>query len=414
MKRLLKISFDQALLSLTPILSWFCLSLLVDKELINVFSIVYPMQYCYYIIRSPFSTGANISRVRDRNPHAVTSGMLMGLVLSIAVFGLVAVHVDDYIAFMNMDVGVYRNFTLYAILVLGLQTVFSFVLDKLYYEGRNTRANRYSFGFNLLSFVSLVGAALFTKSQVQIIAISLVIMTVYTFAVFLRNFQPTRFRLNILHCIKYDSVDLASAVIYLLIFLFGFSSSFAYGESFTLALTFATLITDTQWDTLKAIRITAKIDLSRNDFNFVRHVKNAYKLLAILFASTALMWVGLYRFYDLDLGLAIVYLSFEIISFLISPFFYLRMNFIQLEYSASKATLIESSSSLLRLVISLIPGPFNMGIAEVMSCLYSEVTVRYLVNKHFRLQENGKYRRRRHARTKKTQVYQYRTLPVDE
>lgn len=414
MKRLLKISFDQALLSLTPILSWFCLSLLVDRNLINVFSIVYPIQYCYYMIRSPFSTGANISRVRDRNPHAVTSGMLVGLVLSIVVFGLVALHVDDYIVFMNMDVAIYRNFTLYAILVLGLQTVFSFVLDKLYYEGQNARANRYSFGFNFLSFASLIGVAMFTKSQVQIIAVSLVIMTVYTFAVFLRNFHPERFRLNILHCIKYDSVDLASAVIYLLIFLFGFSSSFAYGENFTLALTFATLITDTQWDTLKAIKITSKIDLSRKDFDFVRHVKNAYKLLAILFASTALMWVGLYHWYDLDLGLTIAYLSFEIISFLISPFVYLRINFIQLEYSAPKATLIESSSSLLRLGISLIPGPFNMGIAEVASCWYSEVVARYLMNKHFRLQENGKFRRRPHARAKKARSYQYYTLPMDE
>ena len=38
MKRLLKISFDASLLSLIPILSWFALSLIIDRNLINVFT----------------------------------------------------------------------------------------------------------------------------------------------------------------------------------------------------------------------------------------------------------------------------------------------------------------------------------------------------------------------------------------
>ncbi len=414
MKRLLKISFDQLLLSLTPILSWFCLSLLVNKDLINVFSLVYPVQYCYHIIRSPFSTGANISKIRNRNKHAVMSGMFIGIILTLLVFGFIALHIDDYINFMHMNVTIYHDFTLYAVLILGLQTIFSFVLDKLYYEGQNSRANRYSFGFNFLSFMSLIGTALLTKNPAQIITISLVIMTTYTLIVLCRNLQRFRFHLNLLHCIKYDSVDLSSSIIYLLIYLFGLSSSFEYGADFTLALTFVTLITDTQWDTLKAIDVTSKIDLSHRDFNFVQHIKNAYKLLALLFLSTTLMWFGLYHLYNLDLTLTLVYLSFEILSFLISPYFYLRMNFLQLEYSASKATLIESSSSLVRLIISLIPGPFNMGIAEVTSCLYTEIISRYLVNKHFRLQPTGKYRRRRHPRAKPTRAYQYSDLIIDE
>lgn len=67
MQRLLKISFDSLLLSLTPILSWFFLSLLVDKNLISVVTITYPLQYIYCIIRSPFAVGANICKVKDKN-----------------------------------------------------------------------------------------------------------------------------------------------------------------------------------------------------------------------------------------------------------------------------------------------------------------------------------------------------------
>lgn len=123
MKRLLKISFDQALLSLTPILTWFCLSILIDRDLINVFTIVYPLQMLYGVIRAPFATGANISRVKDKNKHAAMSGMILGIILTVAVFGFVLLNVDGYITFMSVDSATYRTFTIYAIGILILQTI---------------------------------------------------------------------------------------------------------------------------------------------------------------------------------------------------------------------------------------------------------------------------------------------------
>ena len=39
MKRLLRISFNSAVFSFIPILSWFALGLIVDKNLINVFTL---------------------------------------------------------------------------------------------------------------------------------------------------------------------------------------------------------------------------------------------------------------------------------------------------------------------------------------------------------------------------------------
>ena len=67
MKRLLKISFDLALLSFIPVLSWFCLSLIEDKNLINIFSLTYPIQYIWSVLKSIFATGANISKEKDKN-----------------------------------------------------------------------------------------------------------------------------------------------------------------------------------------------------------------------------------------------------------------------------------------------------------------------------------------------------------
>ena len=51
MNRLLRISFDTLLTSLTPILGWFLLGILVDKNLINIFSLIYPIQFIILIIK---------------------------------------------------------------------------------------------------------------------------------------------------------------------------------------------------------------------------------------------------------------------------------------------------------------------------------------------------------------------------
>ena len=127
MKRLLKISFDLALLSFIPILSWFCLSLIVDVRLINVFTLTYPIQFIYYIFKSIFATGANINKEKDKNKNVVMSGFVIGTIISFFFFLMIVLNVENYITFMNMDVNVYKNFTIYSIVLLFFQLVFAFV-----------------------------------------------------------------------------------------------------------------------------------------------------------------------------------------------------------------------------------------------------------------------------------------------
>ena len=54
MKRLLKISFDSLLTSVFPILSWIALSIILDKNLINVFSLTYPLQFVGWMLNAIF------------------------------------------------------------------------------------------------------------------------------------------------------------------------------------------------------------------------------------------------------------------------------------------------------------------------------------------------------------------------
>ena len=69
MKRLLRISFDTFITSVTPIISWFLLGILVDKNLINIFSLMYPIQFIIRSIQSVFGTGANVSAYKDNNKN---------------------------------------------------------------------------------------------------------------------------------------------------------------------------------------------------------------------------------------------------------------------------------------------------------------------------------------------------------
>lgn len=389
MKRLGKISFDLALLSFIPVLSWFCLGLIIDRHFINIFTLTYPLQFIYYILKSVFSTGANISKEKDNNKNAVMSGLVVGTFMAALFYGILLFQIDSYIIFMNMDIAIYKTFAIYSVVQLFIQLIFAFILDKLYYEEKNTLANRYSLAFNLLNFIVLIATSLLTKNQVVIVTITLTSIALFTIYVVVKSWQKFHFRLNLLHCIRYDSVELFNNIAFFLIFLFGLSNALEFGAEYALALTFVALITDTQWDTFDAITVTAQIDLSKGRFNYLEHRKHAYLLLGILFSSTLLMFGCLYWFYDLDLKITLIYLAFEIINFLIYPLYRIKTCYLQLEWSAMKTTTNKIVASLLRMGMSFLHTPFCTGIGQVVSSLYQLISVNYLFYKHHTIKADG-------------------------
>lgn len=385
MKRLLRISFDLSLLSFIPIISWFLLGIIVDKNLINIFTLTYPLQFIYYIIKSIFSTGANISKEKDKNENAVMSGLVLGTIVSIIIFTVILLNVDNYISFMNMDISTYKNFTIYSILQLFICLEFAMMQDKLYYEEKNKLANKHSLVFNLLNFILLIGTALITKNQIIIISTTLIPLAIYTLYIYIKNSNKFKFNINVLKCIKYDSVELFNNIAFFLIFLFGLSNALEYGEMYATALTFIALITDTQWDTFDAIKEAATIDISKRKFNYIEHRNNAYKLLGILFGTSLIMFVLLYGFYDLDFKITMIYFSFEIVNFLIYPIYRIKTCYLQLEYSAFKITSNKIIASILRMFMSLLKTPFCTGIGQVCSSVYQFITVSIMFGHSFKI-----------------------------
>ena len=389
MKRLLRISFDLSLLSFIPIISWFLLGIIVDKNLINIFTLTYPLQFIYYIIKSIFSTGANISKEKDKNENAVMSGLVLGTIVSIIIFTIILLNVDNYISFMNMDISTYKNFTIYSILQLFICLEFAMMQDKLYYEEKNKLANKHSLVFNLLNFILLIGTSLITKNQVIIIATTLIPLAIYTLYIYIKNSNKFKFNINVLKCIKYDSVELFNNIAFFLIFLFGLSNALEYGEMYATALTFIALITDTQWDTFDAIKEAATIDISKRKFNYIEHRNNAYKLSGILFGTSLIMFVLLYGFYDLDFKITMLYFSFEIVNFLIYPIYRIKTCYLQLEYSAFKITSNKIIASILRMFMSLLKTPFCTGIGQVCSSVYQFITVSIMFGHNFKIDTIG-------------------------
>ncbi len=389
MKRLLRISFNSAIFSLIPILSWFMLGLLVDKNLVNVFTLTYPLQFIWALMKSIFATGANISKEKDKNDNAVLSGMTIGMIVGFIVFGIFAINVRKYIEFMNMDYEVYKEFALYSIFQLYIQLIFSFVLEKLYFEDKEKLANKYCMQLNLLNFVVLILSAIILKSKMQIVVVTLITILIYTAYVTIKQYKRFKFVINIINCLRYESVEICNNILFFLIFLFGLSNALQFGEKYILALNFVALITDTQWDSFEAIKTVAKIDISKEKFNYKNHKINAYKLLGILLTTVFIMLIVSLRYYNLDFKITTIYLSFELINFIIYPIYSIKTSYLQLEKYEIKVTANKLFAGILRMIMSLLKTPYCTGIGQVTSSLYQFITVNMIFHRNFVINKNG-------------------------
>lgn len=382
MNRLLRIGFDTFLTSVTPILGWFLLGILVDKNLINVFSLIYPMQFIISAIQSVFGTGANISAIKDKEESSIFSGVILGSIIGAILLGCIAINIDKYIVFMNMDIDTYKIFGIYAVIQMFFQLFLNLSLCKLYFNDENKRANKYSFLFNLINFLSLIIMSLVTKVQIEIVSVSVICISIFVTIMMFRILKRTKFRINIINCIKYDSVYLFAEISMFVIYLFGLKNSFNFGEKYILATSFATLITDTQWDIAYAIKTVTQIDITKKEFSYKEDMKNSRKLVYLLIVSSIIMGIILYPSYRVDITATLIIVSIELISLYMYPIYLTKLTYIQLEHSAIKATVSKQIANALRIICSFIVSPFCTSIGLAVSVIYQLVSTHYIIKKN--------------------------------
>ena len=197
-----------------------------------------------------------------------------------------------------------------------------------------------------------------------------------------RTVKITHFKINLKNCIKYDSVYLFAEISMFIIYLFGFKNVFNFGEKYILATSFATLITDTQWDISYAIKTVAQIDITKKIFSYKEHIKNSRKLIYILIISTFVMGVILYPSYKSDITATLIIVSIELISLYVYPIYITKLTFIQLEYSAIKATISKQVANILRIICSFIPSPFCTSFGLALSVVYQLSSTHYIIKKN--------------------------------
>ena len=386
MKRLLRISLDTLISSLMSILIWFVLSLIIDKNLINIFTLTFPLQYVSSILVSIFGTGANISKEKG-NKNDTISGIFFGTIFAIVITIVFLFNMDYYLNFMNYSVDIL--FVTYSVIQILLHTILRFILTKLYYEGKNILANKYSIGFYLLNFILILTTSIFMTNSLYIVALTLLILAIYTIYILIKNIESSKLKFNIFNWIKYDAVTLSDNIILCLAYLFGLSGTVSYGEEYILALTFIALITDTQWDISDSISTVAKIDISQDNFNYKTHIKNAKILALMLIISVLCMFGILYKFYNLNLLVALIFLIFHIVDFMICPYYKINTYYLQLEYSTKKTTFANLSARFLRLLLSFLKTPYCTVIAQVTSSIYQAICMRVLFQKNYSVDLNG-------------------------
>lgn len=382
MKRLFRISLDILITSIIPILSWFLLGIILDNHLINIFSLTYPLQCLFGMIISIFGTGANISIYKDNNKNAADNGIFYGGIFSIFIYGFILFNVDKYINFMNMNISIYKTFCIYSIFQLFFHTILQLILTKLYYREENKKANKISIFFNMVNFIVLIIMAILTKNQTITAFTTIIVMFIIDVVLLIKNVEKIDFKINLKNCFKYNSVSFSVSFMFFVMYLFGLSNAFQYGENYMIAITFATLVTDMQWDVTDAVKTVAKVDIAKKKFNYNEHFKNASKLYYLLILSVLVMSLIAYPFYKPDLKIVSIFISLHILDFMLGPFIEIKICFLQLEDSAFKMTLNMIIAYIIRTMMSFLPTPFCTIIGQMCSSVYELICTKLNFKKY--------------------------------
>ena len=384
MKSLLRIGFNKFIISFTPILVWFLLGIIIDCGCANIFALTYPLQFIYMVLFSIFGTAPNINETRDKAKAAAFSGMLVGFFVGGLITLCIVLNLDVYVNYMNMDYETCKEFAMFSVVSQFISFALTVIMEKLYFDKKEKRANTYMVIYNAIYVFSLVGMALLTKDKMQIATVAIVALSIFVMYVIMRTLRSyhAKFNFNLWKWIRYESYVAMSNVLYFVVYLVGFSNVFSFGPEYATVMNFVALITDTQWDSFDAINTVAKIDISKNKFNYKKSLKNAYKLLAILLSTIVVMFLFTIRFYNINIWLFLAFLSFDLYVFLIYPTYALKACYLQICWSPLVTTGNKLVQMIIRMASSFSPTPFCTSIGGFLGETYLWIVFTILYKKH--------------------------------
>ena len=383
MKRLFQISFDTLLLSVIPIIIWNALGLILDKNLIVIFSLTYPIQFLFSILYYIFAVGPNITAEKKKDKNIVYSNIFLGILVGILVLLLLIFNCNNFLSIMNVDVSVFKIFTIYSFFNIFYSYVLKLVLEKLYFEKENKKANSISILFNTINLLSIVILAIITKSQIITSFVTLIIMTLLLFIILFFNIKKFKIHFSISDNIKNSSIGIVENVSMFIIYFIGHINTYSFGMKYILASTFVGIVTDTQWDMIYAIQTAVHIDVSKDNFSFKEHLKNGYKLSFILILSSIIMSFVLYKLYTPNIIIFLICFFVQIVFMLFFPIITIRQHYLQIKSKETNTnpTLHSSISKTLRTICSFIHNPYCTYIGQIVEMIYNYIYTKIISRK---------------------------------
>lgn len=387
MKRLLRISLDTLLTSTMPIIMWILLGIILDKNITNVFTLTYPIQFIITLLLSIFGIGPNVNATKNNKKYLADSNIILGSIISFLITIILCVNVDNYIKFMSMDVKIYRVFCIYSFILMYLQLILQLVCQKLYYLEKNKESNKLTIIFNIINIVSIVVLSFITKNQIVSVISTISIDILILFYILVKNIKTFELKFEVLKNMKYVSNDIFDRVGMFLIYFIGWKNTLEFGTIYLIAINFETLISDAQWDMSYSIVTAATIDSSKNQVNYKESLRNARKLVALLTTSTLIMGSVLYFYYKPVLWVVAIFVGVQIFDMFLSPRIWIKQQYCQINYSPKKNTFHECVKKVIRIVTSFLPTPFCTYIGQLLAMMYQFTIFNIVYRKKYYIED---------------------------
>lgn len=387
MKRLLRISLDTLLISTMPIIMWILLGIILDKNITNVFTLTYPIQFAITLLLSIFAIGPNVNATKNNKQYLIDSNIILGTIISFIITSFLCINVENYIKFMSMDVETYKVFCLYSFILMYLQLILQFVCQKLYYLEKNKESNKLTIIFNIVNIISIIGIAYITKNQIVSVVFTIVVDVLMILFILLKNVKTFTFKFEILKNMKYVSNDIFDRLGMFLIYFIGWKNTLEFGEIYLVAINFETLVADAQWDMSYSISTAATIDSSKDQLNYKESLKNAHKLVGLLTTSTLIMGSVLYFYYKPVLWIVAIFVGVQIFDMYLDPRIWIKQQYCQINYSPKKTTFHECVKKIIRIVASFLPTPFCTYIGQFAAMLYQFTIFNIVYRKKYYIED---------------------------
>ena len=134
--------------------------------------------------------------------------------MSIIIFVIPLIFVENFIVFFGQDVEFYKQYVIYSMILILLQTLFSLMIEKFYFEDKEKTANLHLLILNLLNFCVLILLALIIKTTWIALLVTLIVLAGYVLFLYIKEFRKFKINFNIFKNFKYESANIVSHFIY--------------------------------------------------------------------------------------------------------------------------------------------------------------------------------------------------------